>query len=70
MPLLATDRCDRCGAQAYTRWRELIGDEPIGRDLLLCAHHTHEHEPAMADRFALVDDDRAKLDQLTATPEP
>ena len=57
----AADRCDRCGAQAYTEWRQLIGGAPVGRTLLFCAHHTDEHGPALADRFDLVRDDRADL---------
>jgi hypothetical protein len=32
--LTATDRCDRCGAQAYVR--VVL---PGGGDLLFCAHH-------------------------------
>jgi hypothetical protein len=36
--LTATDRCDRCGAQAYLRV-ELTG----GGELLFCAHHAREH---------------------------
>jgi len=53
----SADRCDRCGAQAYTEWREVKG----GRTLLFCAHHADEHSPALADRFDLVRDDRADL---------
>lgn len=36
--LTATDRCDRCGAQAFIRAR--LGS---GQDLLFCAHHGREH---------------------------
>lgn len=67
--MLATDRCDRCGAQAYTRWRVLIDRMPVGHDLLFCAHHTHEHEPAMRGRLGLITDDRAKLAAIVATVE-
>ena len=35
-PLTASDRCDRCGAQAYLRV-DLAGGE-----LLFCAHHAAE----------------------------
>lgn len=36
--LNATDRCDRCGAQAFVRAR--LGD---GLELHFCAHHGREH---------------------------
>lgn len=36
--LLATDRCDRCGARAAHRF--MFG----GFDLLLCEHHTRQHK--------------------------
>ena len=36
--LNASDRCDRCGAQAYVRVRMASGFE-----LLFCAHHGKEH---------------------------
>ena len=36
--LVAADRCDVCGAQAYIR----VGLE--SRDLLFCAHHGNENK--------------------------
>ena len=36
--LSATDRCDRCGAQAYVR---VVLDG--GSDLLFCSHHWNTH---------------------------
>ncbi len=36
--LTASDRCDRCGAQAYLRVELQTGGE-----LLFCAHHAREH---------------------------
>jgi hypothetical protein len=36
--LSASDRCDRCGAQAYLRVELHTGGE-----LLFCAHHAREH---------------------------
>ena len=36
--LNASDRCDRCGAQAYVRVTMTSGFE-----LLFCAHHSKEH---------------------------
>lgn len=62
VPLTAADRCDRCGAQAYTRV-EIIdlggphldygvkalrpGTDPVIREILFCAHHYREHEDAL-----------------------
>jgi hypothetical protein len=37
--LSASDRCDRCGAQAYVR-----AVLPGGGDLLFCRHHARQHE--------------------------
>lgn len=54
--LTALDRCDRCGAQAYTRF------SMKGMELLFCSHHTREHEPKLlADGAILVVDDRHLL---------
>ena len=39
--LTALDRCDRCGAQAFVE----VHVAPCA--LLFCAHHYHEHEPAL-----------------------
>lgn len=46
--LLATDRCDRCGAQAFV----LVVIE--GTDLLFCAHHYREHAPKL-DQHKVLD---------------
>lgn len=37
----AQDRCDRCGAQAYT------SASKDGLELLFCAHHTKRHGPVL-----------------------
>lgn len=58
--LTATDRCDRCGAQAYLRV-ELAS----GFDLLFCAHHAREHEAKLKDVAVNVVDETHKL---SATP--
>lgn len=68
--LTAADRCDRCGAQAYVRVRQLIDEEAAGFDLLFCAHHTGEHAPALEGRFAITDDERDELDDIVRQPEP
>lgn len=43
-PLAATDRCDRCGAQAYIHVTLTSGGE-----LLFCAHHGHAHEARLRE---------------------
>lgn len=39
--LVIADRCDRCGARAYTIARKSDGE------LLFCGHHGRAHEPAL-----------------------
>lgn len=61
--LVASDRCDRCGAQAYVRTSHVGGFE-----LLWCAHHYRQHEDAIAaDPSAAVVSD--ELSTLAATPD-
>lgn len=46
--LTAADRCDRCGAQAYTRAKK------DSLEILFCAHHTREnHEALLAKGFTV-----------------
>jgi hypothetical protein len=63
--LCANDRCDRCGAQAYTGWVEgarIVEGEAPDPQLLLCAHHTKPHADALgAQDFVMVVDEREKL---------
>lgn len=59
-PLMAADRCDRCGAQAYVRVVLSSGGE-----LLFCAHHGREHTPRLRDVAAEIHDE---TDRLSATP--
>ena len=57
-PLTAHDRCDRCGAQAYTRF---INEN--GHDMLFCGHHTTKYEVTlMKTGFQMIQDNRAMLD--------
>lgn len=65
----ALDRCDRCGqaSQAYTRASK--GDF----ELLLCGHHTHQHELALTSdgwtldiRLDVLEDQAAKYKQVAA----
>lgn len=54
--LNATDRCDRCGAQAYVR-AELSN----GGELLFCAHHARAHEEKLREVAALIHDETGRL---------
>ena len=59
--LEATDRCDRCNAQAYDRV-VLAG----GGDLLFCGHHWSRHEVVLRPQAAEVVDETHRL---TARPD-
>lgn len=50
--MLAIDRCDRCGAQAYVRVQLPIS----GLILDFCAHHFRRHEDDLADAILVLDD--------------
>jgi hypothetical protein len=54
--LTATDRCDRCGAQAYLRVELATGGE-----LLFCAHHAREHGDKLRAIAVNVHDETEKL---------
>ena len=56
--LTATDRCDRCGAQAYIRARLVSGGE-----LLFCAHHGRQHLAALQDKAEAIHDETARLNE-------
>lgn len=51
----ATERCDRCGAQAFVRAVLVTGD------LLFCAHHGRELGPALDKVALLVEDGTAAI---------
>lgn len=55
--LAATDRCDRCGVQAYVRVT-LQG----GGELLFCIHHSKEHADRIKQVALKVHDESSKLD--------
>ena len=61
-PLTATDRCDRCGAQAYVR-----ATMASGFDLLLCAHHFRENEGRLREVAANIYDESDRLVEIPAT---
>ena len=58
-PLSATDRCDRCGAQAYVR-----ATMESGFDLLLCAHHFRENESRLREIAVDIHDESTRLVQI------
>ncbi|MDT4939146.1 MAG: hypothetical protein QOG80_2817 [Pseudonocardiales bacterium] len=61
-PLTATDRCDRCGAQAYVR-----ATMPSGSELLFCSHHWHDNEAALRDVAETIHDETERLVEVPAT---
>ncbi|MGH8960657.1 MAG: DUF7455 domain-containing protein [Jatrophihabitantaceae bacterium] len=61
-PLTATDRCDRCGAQAYVR--AVLNS---GSDLLFCAHHWHENEDKLRKISESIVDESERLAGVPAT---
>ena len=50
-PLGISDRCDRCGAQAYVR-----ATMPSGASLLLCGHHGNTHRAQLIVAGAAIHD--------------
>jgi len=63
-PLTTSDRCDRCGAQAYLRVHLASGSE-----LLFCAHHAREHGDKLKKVAVNVHDETSKLLGTPATSE-
>ena len=63
--LNATDRCDRCGAQAYVR--VLLAN---GGELVFCAHHGREHKDALTRVAADIQDETGKLIATPAAAAP
>ena len=61
-PLAATDRCDRCGAQAYVRTTLSSGHE-----LLFCSHHWRDNEERLREIAVNIQDETARLDETPAT---
>jgi hypothetical protein len=61
MALNATDRCDRCMAQAVASADSLNW----ATTLLFCAHHLSEHLPELTRLGVLIMDDR---DERAVTP--
>ena len=57
-PLTASDRCDRCGAQAYVRVTLTSGGE-----LLFCGHHARKHLPALEALASHIQDETERKDE-------
>jgi ribosomal protein S14 len=58
--LTATDRCDRCGAQAYVRVVM-----PGGGDLMFCRHHARAHGDKLGEVAVEIHDESDQLDLST-----
>lgn len=54
--LNASDRCDRCGAQAYVRVTMTSGFE-----LLFCAHHSKEHADKLKQVALTIHDETQRI---------
>lgn len=54
--LTASDRCDRCGAQAYFRV-----EMPGGSELLFCAHHGRAHADKLKQVALKIHDESDRL---------
>lgn len=63
--LTATDRCDRCGAQAYIRVRLASGGE-----LFFCAHHGKQHEEQLRAQATDFHDESGRLAGTPASAPP
>jgi len=59
--LAVTDRCDRCGAQAYVR--AVLGS---GSELLFCSHHWRDNESRLREISVSIQDQTARLDKVPA----
>lgn len=59
--LTATDRCDRCGAQAYVR--TVLGS---GSELLFCSHHWRDNEARLRQIAVTIQDDTHRLSAVPA----
>ena len=54
--LNASDRCDRCGAQAYVRVTMASGFE-----LLFCSHHSKEHADKLKQVALTIHDESQRI---------
>jgi hypothetical protein len=56
-PLTLSDRCDRCGAQAFVR--VYIGES----DLLFCGHHYNRYEANLIGCSTGIQDERFRINE-------
>jgi hypothetical protein len=54
--LIALDRCDRCGAQAYMHVAM-----PARGELMFCAHHGRKYTPKLLELEATIRDQSDRL---------
>lgn len=64
-PLTGTDRCDKCGAQAYVRVLLSAGGE-----LLFCGHHMRKYGEALRKVAAEIQDETDRLHETTPASAP
>jgi hypothetical protein len=64
--LSRTDRCDRCGAQAFVRATIPTAD---GLELLFCGHHFRAHELNLVAAGAGIHDERHRIDEQARATE-
>ncbi|MCL2595168.1 MAG: hypothetical protein FWD83_06575 [Promicromonosporaceae bacterium] len=57
----ATDRCDRCGAQAYVRVGLTAGE------LLFCGHHSKQFANSYEKKATFIQDETARFQAQFAT---
>lgn len=63
LPLIeftALDRCDRCGAQAYT----LAKRDDMPTELMFCLHHSKRYREIMMDEGWTIVDDYEAIERL------
>lgn len=61
----ATDRCDRCGAQAYVR--VVL---PGGGELHFCGHHWNRHSDSLRTQAVDITNETHRLGDSALEPEP
>jgi len=55
--LLVSDRCDRCGAQAFVLVKMVAGE------LYFCSHHFNKHEKALDSMAFEIIDERWSINE-------
>ena len=60
-----TDRCDRCGAQAFVR--VVL---PGGGDLLFCGHHWSRHSESLRSQAVEITDETHRLTEDAGVTGP